>query len=192
MELSSSSLTQEEVDTVVNLSEPDLQSTQPCYFPALTDGPTAKDAPLVGTVHIPTQGIPDLSYFCQCHGVAPSAVLNTVWALLLRCFTGESDVCFGYLPASSQRDGTIPIHVRFVDARSIKKIILEVEDGDGQTHPYREHMQPSLANSPRADPVHPYNTVVTQHSSASARIPTAKEDSVRCPSSIVIFATELK
>ena len=192
MELPSSTRTQNEVNTVFNFSDTNIHDLEPCYFPALTDGPTAREFPQTGTVRIPTQVIPDLSYFCGCHYVTASAVFKTVWALLLRCFTGNSDVCFGHLPTSSRQPDAHPIHVRFVDARSVKETVREVEDGNKQVHKHREETQPSSTKSRKADPIQLYNTVVTQRSSAYAQNPTEREDTVRCASPITVLGTKLE
>ena len=189
MGMSPSTRTQNEVNTVVNFPDTYIHDLEPCFFPALTDGPTAKESPQIGTVRIPTQVIPDLSHFCGCHYVTASAVFETVWALLLRCFTGNSDVCFGHLPTSSRQTDPIPIHVRFVDTRSVKETVREVEDGKKQAHKYRKETQP-LGKSRTATPIQLYNTVVTQRSSANAQNPTEREDTVRYPSSITVFATK--
>ena len=115
-----------------------------------------------------------------------SAILKPVWALLLRCFTGQSEVCFGYFSASGHQDGANPIPVRFVRPRSIEKPIRQVEN-----HPCREETQEVLQDQLLADSVQLYNTADTEQSSAFAQIPYAGDTGVNGPSSATSFPTEL-
>ena len=47
----------------------------------------------------------EVNRFCKIHGVTTANLVHIAWALVLRCFTGAEDVCFGYL--TSGRD--IPV-----------------------------------------------------------------------------------
>ena len=74
-----------------------LRAIEPCYFPSLNDG-LKKDRQLKALRQDLTLG-PELQSFCTRNGLTPSNVLQLVWALVLRSYTGLEDVCFGYLIA---------------------------------------------------------------------------------------------
>ena len=80
-----------------------LQNIEPCHFPALTD--TSKDERQLRTLELELRDIARLQSFCSQRGVTLSTALQFVWALVLRAYTGNQNVCFGYL--SSGRD--VPI-----------------------------------------------------------------------------------
>lgn len=77
-----------------------LDNIEPCYFPALADG--KKDERELKTLKLDIENVPQLHSFCSQHSVTLSNVLQLVWSLVLRAYTGNENVCFGYL--SSGRD----------------------------------------------------------------------------------------
>ncbi len=77
-----------------------LDNVEPCYFPALTDG--KKDERELKTLELELEDATQLQSFCAQHRVTLSNVLQLVWSLVLRAYTGNENVCFGYL--SSGRD----------------------------------------------------------------------------------------
>ena len=77
-----------------------LDNVEPCYFPALADG--KKSARELQTLELELEDAPRLQSFCAQHSVTLSNVLQLVWSLVLRAYTGSDGVCFGYL--SSGRD----------------------------------------------------------------------------------------
>jgi len=80
-----------------------LADIEPCNFPTLIDGKKV-DKELRSLVLDLTQSS-GLRNFCTQNGVTLSNVLQLVWALVLRTYTGSTDVCFGYL--TSGRDAPI-------------------------------------------------------------------------------------
>ena len=72
-----------------------LEYVEPCYFPALADN-TEGDRELL-TLELKLQDISPLQTFCSKNSVTLSNVLQLVWALVLRTYTGNDNVCFGYL-----------------------------------------------------------------------------------------------
>ena len=80
-----------------------LANLNPCHFPILND-----DYRRVSELHeISTvfDSASQLQEFCRKYSFTPSSVMQAAWAIVLRCYTGESDVCFGYLSAG--RDAPI-------------------------------------------------------------------------------------
>ena len=77
-----------------------LDNVEPCYFPALADG--KKNERELRTLELELEDAFQLQSFCAQHSVTLSNVLQLVWSLVLRIYTGSENVCFGYL--SSGRD----------------------------------------------------------------------------------------
>jgi amino acid adenylation domain-containing protein/non-ribosomal peptide synthase protein (TIGR01720 family) len=80
-----------------------LTGVEPCLFPSLSAKKRAEKK-LASHVLLLKQK-PQLQAFCKNAGVTASNVLQLVWGLVLRCYTGSDEICFGYL--SSGRD--IPV-----------------------------------------------------------------------------------
>ena len=80
-----------------------LQHTEPCSFPSLLDGPVHERENL--TCQLNLEDLPGLNSFCAQNGATLSNVLQLVWSLVLRVFTGNENICFGYI--TSGRD--VPI-----------------------------------------------------------------------------------
>jgi amino acid adenylation domain-containing protein/non-ribosomal peptide synthase protein (TIGR01720 family) len=78
-----------------------LSDMQPCLFPPLDDD--AGEEKQLRSLDVDLQLPPgQLRAFCDALGVTVSNVLQTVWGLVLRAYTGSDQVCFGYL--TSGRD----------------------------------------------------------------------------------------
>ncbi|EED20874.1 nonribosomal peptide synthase, putative [Talaromyces stipitatus ATCC 10500] len=80
-----------------------LSGIEPCYFPVLTSETTARELRDVSVVLEPS--VEAIHNFCASHNITVSNLIQTVWALVLRCFVGRDDVCFGYL--ASGRDAPV-------------------------------------------------------------------------------------
>ncbi|EZF27693.1 hypothetical protein H103_00368 [Trichophyton rubrum CBS 288.86] len=82
-----------------------LEGTKPTFFPRLHDGDSRMKE--LRTVNIPVSGstMIDLQAFSRENGITMANIFQTVWAILLRVYTGESDVVFGYLSSGREIDG---------------------------------------------------------------------------------------
>ncbi|KAI4198548.1 MAG: hypothetical protein LQ350_005207 [Teloschistes chrysophthalmus] len=76
-----------------------LQNIEPCHFPPLTDNNVERE---LRTLELELRDVARLQSFCTQRGVTLSTALQFVWSLVLRAYTGNQNVCFGYL--SSGRD----------------------------------------------------------------------------------------
>lgn len=78
-----------------------LSGLEPCTLPSLAPVPPPKER----TVGEYTMKLPigsELQSFCKQEGLTQSNVLQLVWGLVLRAYTGSDEVCFGYV--ASGRD----------------------------------------------------------------------------------------
>ncbi|KAI0449776.1 peptide synthetase [Xylaria acuta] len=76
-----------------------LNGTQPCNFPSLWTGSrlTEQNAPdRCQVVEVPFRRHKELSEFCATMEITISTALQAVWAILLRTYTGNEEVCFAY------------------------------------------------------------------------------------------------
>lgn len=81
-----------------------LESVEPCSFPTLADVKEGDHELL--TLELRLQDISPLKAFCAKNEITLSNVLQLVWALVLRTYTGSDSVCFGYL--TSGRNVPLP------------------------------------------------------------------------------------
>ncbi|KAK1674918.1 peptide synthetase [Colletotrichum godetiae] len=83
-----------------------LDGTEPCTFPAMNDNQVGNS----GSFNVTEMGLDvaldDIRAFCQKQNATISNVLQAVWSLVLHTYTGDPDICFGYL--SSGRSLPIP------------------------------------------------------------------------------------
>jgi len=70
-----------------------LSGIEPCFFPSLNDGRTG--AHHHSSVEVNVTDVTAVYNFCKKNGVTLSNVLQVVWALVLHCYVGASDVSFG-------------------------------------------------------------------------------------------------
>lgn len=78
-----------------------LGGAEPCLFPALTDGKTTAEDTL-GSHSIVLEHVSSIKDYCADAGITLSTLLQFVWALVIRSYTGSDEVLFGYL--ASGRD----------------------------------------------------------------------------------------
>ncbi|KAK4150585.1 non-ribosomal peptide synthetase [Chaetomidium leptoderma] len=81
-----------------------LGGAEPCLFPTLGDG-KADDEPSLGSHAITLGSMAKINDYCMNSGITLSTLLQFVWALVVRSYTGADEVVFGYL--ASGRD--IPV-----------------------------------------------------------------------------------
>jgi amino acid adenylation domain-containing protein/non-ribosomal peptide synthase protein (TIGR01720 family) len=81
-----------------------LGGAEPCLFPALSDGEPDEE-PSLGAHAITLGGLAKINDYCVDSGITMSTLLQFVWALVVRSYTGSDEVLFGYL--ASGRD--IPV-----------------------------------------------------------------------------------
>jgi amino acid adenylation domain-containing protein/non-ribosomal peptide synthase protein (TIGR01720 family) len=80
-----------------------LAGTEPCVLPSMTTG--RESAKRLGSHIFVLDSFSEAQNFCKNVGVTTSALLQLVWGLVLRCYTGSDDICFGYI--SSGRDASV-------------------------------------------------------------------------------------
>ncbi|KAH6661595.1 hypothetical protein B0J14DRAFT_690385 [Halenospora varia] len=85
-----------------------LAGIKPCRFPILNDGDIQSpgEINILNTLTIPFHKAGLMNSFCKAQGLTQANVITTVWGLLLQTYTGESDICFGFL--TSGRDLPLP------------------------------------------------------------------------------------
>jgi hypothetical protein len=74
-----------------------------CSFPVIDGMSTDKDEEREMTLDVGS--LSKLRSFSKSHGLTMNSIFLTVWGLVLRCFTGSDDVCFGFLSAG--RDAAV-------------------------------------------------------------------------------------
>ncbi|KAH7407957.1 nonribosomal peptide synthase [Cadophora sp. MPI-SDFR-AT-0126] len=92
------------LDDDINYWKAYLSGIEPCHITPLNDG--IKLPKELRSRVVSFKNTLGLKTFCSQNGVTLSNVLQLVWALVLRIYTGTEEVCFGYL--SSGRDTPIP------------------------------------------------------------------------------------
>ncbi|KAF9871755.1 nonribosomal peptide [Colletotrichum karsti] len=74
-----------------------IDGAEPCYLPTMNDN-QGGDAGSFEVVEMPLDtSLEELRTFCRNFNATISNTLQAVWSLVLHTYTGEPDVCFGYL-----------------------------------------------------------------------------------------------
>ncbi|KAF2716070.1 acetyl-CoA synthetase-like protein [Polychaeton citri CBS 116435] len=89
------------VDTAINYWKAKLLNASPCYFPTLKAASEDKTNSGLGSFDSLNVSL-DVTLevvrsFCGRHNITPASLFQTAWALLLKSYTGQADVCFGSL-----------------------------------------------------------------------------------------------
>ncbi|KAF2742358.1 nonribosomal peptide synthase-like protein [Sporormia fimetaria CBS 119925] len=82
-------------DAAVNYWKEQLHGVKPCYFPVSPQNSTKQRK--LNSLFMEFSRFSDLQTLAERNSVTFSNIMLTAWALVLRTFTGSSDVCYGYL-----------------------------------------------------------------------------------------------
>ncbi|KAL2846707.1 hypothetical protein BJY01DRAFT_247134 [Aspergillus pseudoustus] len=100
-----------------------LSEIEPCLFPPLFDESDNSDKTSFARLVI--EDVQDLRETCQRHNASPSAVLQLTWAVVLRCFTGLVDICYGF--SESEQIGPLPLRLSLKDNGHVIKAVEEID-----------------------------------------------------------------
>ncbi|XHF97288.1 hypothetical protein AWENTII_000881 [Aspergillus wentii] len=76
-----------------------LANIEPCIFPSLHHGATESK---FDTTKVVLRRGAEIYAFCQRTEMSPSLLFQVVWGLVLRCYVGALDVCFGYYSSDKE------------------------------------------------------------------------------------------
>ncbi|KAJ5794579.1 nonribosomal peptide synthase [Penicillium paradoxum] len=84
-----------------------LSKVEPCYFPAFQGQKLGEERGDLEVEYVQlSRSAAKLREFCSETGITVSNVIQLVWAIVLRSYTGQDDISFGYL--TSGRDASVP------------------------------------------------------------------------------------
>ncbi|KAJ9404992.1 hypothetical protein DTO045G8_7318 [Paecilomyces variotii] len=128
-----------------------VDGIEPCIFPSLCED---KGEKRLKSRVLELQNMNGLHKFCRDAGVTVSNLLQLVWGLVLRCYTGSGDICFGYLasgrdiPVSGIQDAIgafinmLVCRIRLTDELSLIDVLLRAKTDFVRS---MEHQAVSLA-----------------------------------------------
>lgn len=117
-----------------------LRGVEPCHLPLLDVGLSNERKVRSVDVELSVSDTSRLRKFCIDVGVTPANVLQAAWAMVLRTYTGEDDVCFGYvssgreLPIANVQDIVGPLinmlvcRANLSKDKSILKVIHQMQE----------------------------------------------------------------
>lgn len=100
-----------------------LNATVPCYFPQLDTLGRDKKRPI--SYELDIKQTKDLQALLRTNSDEAPFLLHTLWALVLRCYTTQEDVCFAYeeFSDSEQVVGLPFVHLVLDEAESLAQTI---------------------------------------------------------------------
>ncbi|KAL3441174.1 hypothetical protein BJX65DRAFT_314060 [Aspergillus insuetus] len=109
-----------------------LSGAEACVFPPLSDDSDHLDK--TSLARLVLEDVEDLRQTCQTHKSSPSAVLQLTWGLVLRCFTGVVDICYGF--SDSHQKGPLPLCFSLKDNRGLIEALEEIQAAfeEGESH----------------------------------------------------------
>ncbi len=78
-----------------------LSEVRPCHFPVLTDNETQPERSLQD-VDVKTPNAARIRDFCQQNNITLASIFRLAWGIVLRQYTGDDQVCFGYLASGRE------------------------------------------------------------------------------------------
>ncbi|KAL4751934.1 hypothetical protein BDW72DRAFT_192444 [Aspergillus terricola var. indicus] len=100
-----------------------LAGIEPCIFPSLNSESGETDETSMARLVI--EEIEDLRQACTQHNIPAAAVFQLTWAIILRCYTGLLEVCYGF--SESDQAGLLPFSLSLQDDRPIHTVLKEID-----------------------------------------------------------------
>ncbi|KAL5045768.1 hypothetical protein BDW71DRAFT_208032 [Aspergillus fruticulosus] len=98
-----------------------LANIEPCLFPELSP---KKEQGSFSTESLRLSNASKIQSACKALSITPNILLQTVWALVLRCYTGLEDVCFGYHAFSKKGSvGILPCRLDLNDDLKLRDVM---------------------------------------------------------------------
>ncbi|KAF7585983.1 hypothetical protein BBP40_009746, partial [Aspergillus hancockii] len=134
-----------------------LADVQPCNFPNLRigDKDCGSDSETVKSLTINIDEDGKLQRFCESQNITMSNLFQAAWGLVLRAYTCDQDVCFGYMasgrdvPLDGIYDAVGPFinllvsRLNLTDEVTVSKLLKDIQSGYLNSLP---HQQTSLAS----------------------------------------------
>lgn len=77
-----------------------LEDATPCHMPILNDDIAIEGQQ--GELKVNIEGVDAIYALCAAENFTPATIFQAAWALVLRAYTGQDNVCFGYLTAGRE------------------------------------------------------------------------------------------
>ncbi|KAL4930202.1 nonribosomal peptide synthase Pes1 [Aspergillus undulatus] len=100
-----------------------LNDIEPCLFPALSPD---KEQSRLGTQSLRLPNASKILSACKAVSITPNLFLQTIWALVLRCYTGLEEVTFGYHGSANKASaGILPCRLNLNDNLKLRDVLLK-------------------------------------------------------------------
>ncbi|KAL2826232.1 hypothetical protein BDW59DRAFT_161069 [Aspergillus cavernicola] len=100
-----------------------LTGIEPCIFPPLTEDSAEEERTSLARLVI--EHVDDMRDLCQQNEISPAAVFQLTWGIILRCYTGLIDVCYGF--SETDHNSLLPMAVSLEDHRGINESLKDME-----------------------------------------------------------------
>lgn len=87
-------LTNGHLESTMNYWQEYLQGMEQCRFPTLSKNPPTEVD--LETIDLRFNDGLELLEFCERENISLINVIQLAWAIILKCYTGDEEVCFGY------------------------------------------------------------------------------------------------
>ncbi|KAL4914140.1 hypothetical protein BDW62DRAFT_148110 [Aspergillus aurantiobrunneus] len=104
----------------VNYWKEYLADIEPCLFPGLS---SKKEQSRLSTQSLKLLNASKIQSACKAISITPNFLLQIVWALVLRCYTGLEEVCFGYISAKKSSLGILPCRINLNDNLKLRDVM---------------------------------------------------------------------
>ena len=164
-----------------------LDGARPCHLPALDAVPNTHRKVFTMPIEFSQADSSVLHDFCVDRGVTPANFFQAAWAILLRVYTGEDDVCFGYvssgreLPMAHIQDIVGPFINMLVCRADVTKesavleLIQQMQDEYISSIPHQRCSLARIQNALRVSQDGFFNTAISIQKIESVQSPDSSE-----------------
>ena len=89
--------------TAIDFWKSQLNGVRACHFPTLAESNVeSEEAHPLRQIEVKLPEASQVRIFCQEHNITLASIFRLAWAKVLRAFTGDDQVCFGYLASGRE------------------------------------------------------------------------------------------
>lgn len=133
-----------------------IQGVEHCRFPALSDSPSTE----VEAIDMQFDDGSELLKFCEREDVSLTNVIQLTWAIILKCYTGDEQICFGYM---TKENNLLPIRLDLGGQPIVRHLLQDNQQTLAQSVKNQDCPLGQVYQSLALPGTLPFNTLVTSY-----------------------------
>lgn len=158
-EPSTNGLTNGNLESAMKYWKRYLQGVEQCRFPTLSESLSTE----IETIDMRFNAGSEVLAFCQRENITLANLIQLAWAMILKCYTGDKEVCFGY---TTEEKNLLIARFDLAEQPIARDILQENQQTLAQSADNEHYSLGKVYESLGFPGALPFDTLVTSHKTA--------------------------